>query len=231
MNTMNNLTNFKVIVFGNQMLSNDLETLSYDGVAVINASGSDKISPTDDDKMAIIVVAGDEEAAKKCANTFYQAGVLTVAITQEGITLPADCCDAQTQVDIAQFVSNVKALLDIVFIPGFINLDFNDLLTCLKNSGQFRVATLRGLGDLRIANALSQLKDISPKIDTNLVTDIIIALYYNRDSKHPIEISETSAITKFIASLPSDVNAIFGLYHDDTIVDDSIRVDLILTLR
>lgn len=166
-----------------------------------------------------------------CQNVlYYQAGVLTIAITCNGIRLTEGCCDSQTHIREMELIKATVAILNLVFnTNGFICLDFNDLSGCLKESKEFAIAKLHGVGESRVDDALSHIKDKLPDVDFKKIDKLIIAVYFNRDSKRPLVMAEAQGITTFIASLPETVDAIYGKSHDESLVGDSVRVELIMS--
>lgn len=225
-------TNFKVIGFGASILST-LESISYcgyDSVSVYDANILKNIIPTDEDKMAIILVTGDLERAIQCAKTFYQAGVLTVAITLEGLFLPDDACDTQSSTKEYKFVEIIKCLLNVIFnYNGYVSLDFSDIDTTLRDSRYFEVISVYGLGESRMEDLTHEVLDYIDDIFANKVDKVIMVLSFNKNVDRPLVMNGIRHLSMYFNTLPKEITALWGLYHNEIITTDSIRVSLILS--
>lgn len=225
-------TNFKVIGFGPSVepYLQAIKGYDFDGLSVYNSKEDEGILPSDDDKMAIIIVTGDESNATLCAKTFYQAGVLTLAVCKDGLVVPSDSVDSQTVVPDYQISEIAKILLDIVFNPsGYICLDFHDLDNTLRDSENFVAVSIHGLGHSRITSATEDVKDYMENIFPNSIENAMVALYFNKESEMPPVMGEIAILHNYLDTLPKEVNLIWGLYHDKNINGDSVRVSMVLS--
>lgn len=225
--------NFKVIGYGNDVSSIALDSMSrldLNGISIIDANECHDIQPSNDDKMAIFLVTGDDERAANCARTFYQAGVLTLVITCSDACMPVDCCDTQALVSEEELISYTTTLLDIVFnTNSYICLDFCDLYSTLHDSRRFLITSTQSMGESRVANALSDIRNRLSASAIDAAENIIISLYFNSCSNRPIAVNEVKCISDFISIVSQDTNAIFGISHDGSLAGDNIRMAFIVS--
>lgn len=220
--------NFRVIGYG-EVLSPVIDRIrdfGYDGLESRVVTSFREISPADNDKMVIVLAVDHREGLVELLKTFYQAGVLTLVITDRDINLPPDACDSRTTVPVDKFVVTVRDLVAPIFNNGMINLDFNDQSTTLRNTSKFVVcaADARG-GDNRIADAIASF---SGKIHAEKnVERMLLAITHNRNLNPPLAIKEVAPITEFIKTLPETLDIVWGVQIDDTLPDDTVRLSVI----
>ncbi len=220
--------NFRVIGFGGELSSviQQIKAFGYDGLEARVVTSFREIAPADDDKMVIVLAVDHREGLVELLRTFYQAGVLTLVITDSDINLPPDACDSRTTVPVDKFVVTVRDLVTPIFNNGMINLDFNDQSTTLRNTSKFVVcaADARG-GDNRIADAIASF---SGKIHAEKnIERMLLAITHNRNLNPPLAIKEVAPITEFIKTLPETLDIVWGVQIDDTLPDDTVRLSVI----
>lgn len=146
MNTENNIlpVSFRVIGVGHGIdkVINKVISFGYAGVAVEVVKYPFDCTPNDEDKIAIIVFTDCDENANRIANTFHDAGVLTIGFNEDA---SPSCFDSiMNSVMSFEIPEIIKALLQPIMTPGLICYDFYDLSTILRDSGCFTVNQLRG---------------------------------------------------------------------------------------
>lgn len=135
-----------------------------------------------------------------------------------------------------------QGITEIITVTGVINRDFNDVDTTLRDGGTAIISTGYGEGENRVTAAIEDA--ISSPLLRN--TDIfgskklLMVLYVSDDPDYPFEMSELDHLTRFVNSIDSDVEVMWGLYKDpelkekvkitilasgfDVTVDDNIGV-------
>lgn len=125
---------------------------------------------------------------------------------------------------------SVKAILDIIFNNGLIALDFNDIHSFLHDSGFFKVVETIGKGgEERVTEAIDKIEDKISTKEKKAIENFIISISFNRDIQPPVNVREMKAISDFISSLPEEINAIWGVFHDDKMPLDEVRLTAILS--
>ena len=119
-----------------------------------------------------------------------------------------------------------KSISDIINIQGYINLDFADVSTTLRNGGVALISTGTASGDGRLSKAI-EAAITSPLLQDNKINDakhLLFELCFSHDN--PISMSEIAEMNQFVDSLNSDIEVIWGAMYDDTLGDD-VRIILL----
>lgn len=218
---------FRIFGFGKitKPAIDQLSKRGYDGVSATMVE-SDEPTPTEVEKMAIILVAGNYDAAKDVTKTFHDADVLTLVIATASASVDATTCDSVTVCDPEKMADSVECLLDAIVKPCMICFDFNDLSNVLEDSGHFKVATGLGTKGTRVKDAmdkaLEMLGDTSNKVER-----MAVLLYVNPNSENPVQMNEISSIPEHIQSFPESIDVVWGVYNDETVDLNSVKITII----
>lgn len=120
----------------------------------------------------------------------------------------------------------VQSISELINIPGFINLDFADVTTVMKNAGYAHMGMGVATGTDKAKNA-AQLAIASPLLETSIhgAKGILISITASRD----VGLEDVDlASTMISAEAHPDANVIWGLSFDDTL-EDEMRVTIIAT--
>ena len=117
----------------------------------------------------------------------------------------------------------VRSISEIITIPGYINLDFADVRTILKDGGVAVMSSGLGSGENRVSQAIKNALN-SPLLNNN---DIFkakkILLNISFGNKQPMMTEELNEIHDFMAQFSSNIEVIWGTALDDSL-DDQIKV-------
>lgn len=119
-----------------------------------------------------------------------------------------------------------KSISDIINIQGYVNLDFADVSTTLRNGGVALISTGQASGDGRLTKAI-QASITSPLLQDNKITDakhLLFELCFSHDN--PISMAEIGEMNKFVESLNPEIEVIWGAMYDDNLGDD-VRIILL----
>ena len=123
-------------------------------------------------------------------------------------------------------VQTVKSLVELIQNTAFINCDFADITTILKNSGYVHVATGRAVGVDKTDLIIKQIKH-SDLLDTSINGATGVLLYMSIAGNVALE--DVDSISSEISTLSNEgVNFIFGLNFDERL-NDEIRVLVVAT--
>lgn len=209
---------------------NKIGDLGYDGVLATTIRPEQLQSPTEEDRMVIILTDEGNDSVIDAAKSYYQAGVLTLIVSHEQFESQCKFCDAQSVADTVTMYQSVKAILDMIFNNGLIALDFNDIHSCLHDSGFFKVIETIGKGgEQRVAEAIAKIEDKILTKEKKAIENFIISISFNRDIQPPVNMCEMKAISDFLSNLPEEVNAIWGVFHDDKMPLDEVRLTAIIS--
>ena len=122
-----------------------------------------------------------------------------------------------------QAVANIS---ELITVPGFINLDFADVTSVMKDAGYAHIGTGRAAGKDKAAEA-ARMAISSPLLETSIdmAHGVIVSVIGSDDIG--LDEVETAAPMVQQAAHP-DAHIIFGAFIDDT-MDDEIRVVVIAT--
>ncbi|MDE7406858.1 MAG: cell division protein FtsZ, partial [Muribaculaceae bacterium] len=106
-----------------------------------------------------------------------------------------------------------KSISEIITCKGHINLDFNDVDTTLRNSGAAIISTGYGEGENRVTKAIQDALN-SPLLKNRNVLGskrLLFNLYFSPKAERKFLMSEITELNKFINSIDSGVNVIWGV--------------------
>lgn len=207
-----------------------ISDFGYDGVSATTIEPEQLPLPTEEDRMVIILTDEGNGSVIDAAKSYYQAGVLTLIVSHERFKSQCKFCDAQSISDTETMYLSVRAILDMIFNSGYIVLDFNDIHSCLHDSGFFKVVeTISKGGEQRVAEAIAKIEDKILTKEKKSIENFIISISFNRDIQPPVKMREMKAISDFLSSLPEEINAIWGVFHDDKMPLDEVRLTAIIS--
>ncbi len=121
-----------------------------------------------------------------------------------------------------------KGIAEIITIPGYVNVDFEDVNTVMRNSGKAVMGTGKAEGDNRAMEAIEAALN-SPLLEENDIqgaTNILMQISYGRKEATMMEIKK---ITDFInQEVGNGTNVIWGNCHDASMRDE-IAITIIAT--
>ena len=121
-----------------------------------------------------------------------------------------------------------KGIAEIITVPGYINVDFEDIRTVMKNSGKAIMGTGVAEGENRALEAV-QLAMRSPLLDDNNICGAENILLYMMSGQEEISLDEVMEITDFIqkeAGLTAEI--IWGNGNDDSL-GNKIAITVVAT--
>ncbi|MCB1158595.1 MAG: cell division protein FtsZ [Leptospiraceae bacterium] len=141
--------------------------------------------------------------------------------------------DRSTSIDMAFkviddiLVNAVKGISDIINNPGIINVDFADVRTIMKDTGDAIMGVGEGEGDNKVANAVENAINNVLLEETSVsgATSLLINVSGGTD----LTIHDWNEVSQIITSqVDSNSNIIIGL-NSDSSLQDKIRVTVIAT--
>ena len=121
----------------------------------------------------------------------------------------------------------VEGISEIIRLSGRMNLDFNDIRRILKDSGTALFGVGRASGDNRAVESATMAVS-NPLLDISIdnATGLLYVVFGNED----LTLSETAEASKIITqSVSKDAKVIFGIYNDETLKKDEIKITVIAT--
>lgn len=124
--------------------------------------------------------------------------------------------------------SAAKSISEIITVPGYINIDFQDVYNTLKNGDVAIMNEGMAEGENRITKAIENAL-ASPLInnrDVHGAGRILMNFYCSKE--HAILMSELDQVNEFCESMGDDVDVRWGASYDDSL-GESVRVTIIAT--
>lgn len=123
-------------------------------------------------------------------------------------------------------LQGVKSISELITVPGFINLDFADVTTIMKDAGYAHMGVGKAKGDDKAVLAANQAVS-SPLLETSIAgaKGIIISFVASED----IDIEEIEEAAQIITeSASDDANITWGIVFDPEL-DDELVITVIAT--
>lgn len=121
-----------------------------------------------------------------------------------------------------------KAIAEIITVPGYINTDFADVSTIMRNGKVAIMNTGYASGEDRITKAIEDALN-SPLLNTNDVngaSKVLLSLYCSHENE--IKMEEITQIHDFMAKVGEDVTVIWGASFDESLGEE-VKITLIAT--
>lgn len=126
----------------------------------------------------------------------------------------------------------VRGIIEIIKKPGFINVDFQDVITMMKNSGMALMGCGTGKGKNRLEDAVKQAL-VSPLLndfDLKTAKNRLINITVGRNDKG-LTMEELNAISQLVAGYTGEVEKSKRgiIMDDDPEFGDTVRITVIAT--
>lgn len=112
-----------------------------------------------------------------------------------------------------------QSISEIVTNPGYINLDFNDVDTTLRNGGTAIISIGYGEGENRVTSAIEDAlhSPLLKNTDINSSKKLLFNLSYSRKAEQKFRTEESRELDEFVTKLDSGVDVIWGITYDDSL--------------
>ncbi len=141
-------------------------------------------------------------------------------------------CDQKTTIDNAFKMADealrqgVKAISELITVPGIINLDFADVKTIMKDAGPAWMSIGMGTGKDRAVTAAKEAVS-SPLLEVPI--DGATGVLFNVAGSSNLTLHEVNQAAEVIRGVVApDANIIFGVTHDASLEND-VKITLIAT--
>jgi len=114
-----------------------------------------------------------------------------------------------------------SSIAEIMTKKGYINLDFNDVDTTLRDGGTAIIAVGYGEGEHRVTKAIQDALHSPLLRHTDVLSSkrILFNLYYSRTANAKFKASEAKEFNDFINKVEDEVDVIWGITYDETLGD------------
>jgi len=121
-----------------------------------------------------------------------------------------------------------RSISEIISEQCYVNVDFQDVKTTLKDSGAAIISTAVGEGEHRITDALNKAlhSPLLKRHDINTSKRLLFKFMCAKDSDNPIRAEEIAEITSFTSKLPSSIDVKWGI-GDDPAMGDKVKITVL----
>lgn len=121
-----------------------------------------------------------------------------------------------------------RSISEIISEECYINVDFEDVKTTLRESKTAIIATAYSEGENRISNAIRNAlhSPLMKKHDVNTSQRLLLKFSCNRNSEHPITAQEMTEIYAFTSKLPPTIDVKWGI-ADTPELGDKLKVTIL----
>lgn len=121
-----------------------------------------------------------------------------------------------------------RSISEIISEKMYINVDFQDVKTTLKDSGTAIISTAYGEGENRISDAFYNAfhSPLLKSHDIKTSKRLLFKFSCSKDSEHPIAAKEINEIRQFTAKLPSNLDVKWGI-ADDPELGDKVKITVL----
>ena len=112
-----------------------------------------------------------------------------------------------------------RSISDLITVDGYINLDFNDVNSTLRNGGVAIISSGYGEGENRVTKAIEDALN-SPLLKNRDVygsQKILMNFYFSSKAKNEFKMSEIDEMRRFMTQFTHEVDVIWGVAYDDTL--------------
>lgn len=121
-----------------------------------------------------------------------------------------------------------RSISEIISEECYINVDFQDVKTILKDSGTAIISTAVGTGENRISNAIHNAlhSPLLKKHDINTSKRLLFKFVCSRNAERPLTTNEINEIREFTDNLPNNIDVKWGI-GDDPEMGNDVKVTIL----
>ena len=112
-----------------------------------------------------------------------------------------------------------RSISEIITNEGYINLDFNDVDTTLRDGGTAIISIGYGEGENRVTKAIEDALNSPLLNNTDVFTSkhLLFNLCYSREAEHKFKAREAREFNEFVSKIDPQVEVIWGIKYDETL--------------
>lgn len=121
-----------------------------------------------------------------------------------------------------------RSISEIISEECYINVDFQDVKTTLKDSGAAIISTGYGEGEQRVSKAIHNALN-SPLLkshDFNSSKRLLFKLSYNRNAERKFKTAEINELTQFTANLSKNIDVKWGVSFNSEL-GESVKITIL----
>ncbi len=109
-----------------------------------------------------------------------------------------------------------RSISELITCDGYMNLDFNDVNTTLRDGGAAIISSGYGEGENRVTKALEDAL-ASPLLkhrDISTAKRLLFNIYFSQEANNKFKLSEVNELTSFVQKINPKVKIIWGVAFD-----------------
>lgn len=121
-----------------------------------------------------------------------------------------------------------SSISELITADGYMNLDFNDVDTTLRDGGAAIISSGYGEGENRVTKAIQDALHSPLLKNRDILTSkrLLFNIYYSRQAQQQFKMSEAQEITDFVNDINADVDVIWGVAFDDSL-GEKVRITIL----
>ncbi|MCI9043205.1 MAG: cell division protein FtsZ [Muribaculaceae bacterium] len=121
-----------------------------------------------------------------------------------------------------------SSISELITTDGYMNLDFEDVDTTLRNGGAAIISSGYGEGEGRVTKAIKDALNSPLLKNRDILTSksLLFNIYYSRQAQQQFKMSEAQEITDFVSGINSQVDVIWGVAFDDNL-GEKVRITIL----
>lgn len=121
-----------------------------------------------------------------------------------------------------------SSISELITADGYMNLDFEDVDTTLRNGGAAIISSGYGEGEGRVTKAIKDALNSPLLKNRDIFTSksLLFNIYYSRNAEKQFKMSEAQEITDFVSGINSDVDVIWGVAFDESL-GEKVRITIL----
>lgn len=121
-----------------------------------------------------------------------------------------------------------RSISEIISEPCYINVDFQDVKTTLRDSGTAIISTAYGEGENRISKAIHEAlhSPLLKKHDIFTSKRLLLKFMASKDAENPLRAEEIAEIYNFTAKLPPSIDVKWGI-GDNPELGDKVKITVL----
>lgn len=121
-----------------------------------------------------------------------------------------------------------RSISELINDDGYMNVDFNDVDTTLRDGGAAIISCGYGEGESRVTKAIEDALN-SPLLRNRDIFGskrLLFHIFFSRNASNKFKMSEVDELTNFVSSISADVDVIWGLGFDETL-EDKVKITIL----
>ncbi len=121
-----------------------------------------------------------------------------------------------------------SSISELITDDGYMNVDFNDVDTTLRNGGAAIISCGFGEGEHRVTKAIEDALN-SPLLKNRDIFGskrLLFHIFYSRQASDEFKMAEADELTDFVKGISSDVDVIWGLGFDESL-GDQVKITIL----